>query len=57
MAQKHEHKSIVDYQVRQLAGVALKAGTRLMRRAAGFAFSQVMNSPYVGAVAPGAGMW
>ncbi|WBA81961.1 low-density lipoprotein receptor class A repeat-containing protein [Endozoicomonas sp. GU-1] len=53
LAQKHEHKPIVDYQVRQLAGVALKAGTILMRRAAGFAFSQVMSSPYVGAVAPG----
>ncbi|USE37343.1 LDL receptor domain-containing protein [Endozoicomonas sp. SCSIO W0465] len=51
--QKPEHKAISCYRVRQLAGDALQAGGRLVHSAAGFAFSQVMNSPYIGSVVPG----
>ncbi|USE37345.1 LDL receptor domain-containing protein [Endozoicomonas sp. SCSIO W0465] len=51
--QKPEHKAISDYRVRQLAGDALQTGRKLVRSAVHFAFSQVMSSPYIGAVAPG----
>ncbi|WP_257283814.1 LDL receptor domain-containing protein [Endozoicomonas sp. SESOKO1] len=51
--QKPEHKVISDYSVKQLADSALQAGTGLMRGAAGFAFNQVMASPYIDGVAPG----
>ncbi|USE37347.1 LDL receptor domain-containing protein [Endozoicomonas sp. SCSIO W0465] len=51
--QQPEHKAISDYRVRQLAGDALQTGRKLVRSAVHFAFSQVMSSPYIGAVAPG----
>ncbi len=51
--QKPEHRAISDYRVRQLAGSALQAGMGLMRSVAGYAFSQVMTSPYIDGVAPG----
>ncbi|WP_422449307.1 MULTISPECIES: hypothetical protein [unclassified Endozoicomonas] len=52
-AQKPEHRAISDYRVRQLAGSALQAGMGLMRSVAGYAFNQVMTSPYIDGVAPG----
>ncbi|MBO9492564.1 hypothetical protein J7438_00435 [Thalassotalea sp. G20_0] len=53
LAQKPKPKPIAAHGIRSLADCALQVGKRLGRAAAGYAFNQMVSSPYIGAMMPG----
>lgn len=52
-AHQLKNKALPKYNVSHLVFGALKSGRNVTRTVAGFAFRQVMNSPYIGVAAPG----